>query len=1236
MPRFAVRMAVFAVMAIALTRSATAEPPNPLDLVEGLRTHDLPDLALQYLDEIAKTAPPDLKLVIPLEKARIRLSMADDEDDDGMRETLTAQARAELTTFLTKNATHPRAIEANVALARATAIQAKSILTKAVNIDDEDQRKAAAAQARVPFTKAAEAFGKAAAQLETKIKDDAGLSPKLKQQLSQELIQTELDRAVTTFQTSRTYVAPTAGERIARAKAIEDARDQFLVIAKKFPDSSGAWVAKAWAGECYVATDTPKDAEKLFGEVKRNATPTSLAGRRMVRFFESRIKFEEALTKPSAPSMTAARQACSDWLRDFGAGRANPEYYAVLYQDAYLKQQTARASIKLDENKQPIVAPAAVPLLREAERQYRRIAEADNEYSDRAARKRMEVVRLLIGNAERDPATIRDFDQAVMAAMVQFDNAMNAKDNQKQALNKVVALLERAKSLPAPRDAARELLNTQVRLSFAYLMADRPYQAAVLGDHLARTARVSSLGAKAGMYAVQAYLAAANKLPPDDTPGRIADRQRAIALGLFMDSNKAYAADPSLDVVREKVGQLLAQDGRHKEAFEILSRVNPKADRAIIARLYEGGSAFELIRPGADGKPSPEAATIYKRLVADINAIPRPPVDAVADNAELYARLSLLLAQAHLTTGVAGYPLAEKQAADVAKLVTEFTQLPPEEKAVLGIQAEQARLQAIYAQVVPMFRENKFKEVADRLEPELAAIAKTGPAVKEKQSEGIAAAAKRLDDFRRENLIVLALQTQIRLKSVEKAGELFDLLKRLGGSLDSSVQALSQLLSVVRPQIDDLKKDGKEEDVKALIDGMSNLLDKVAAEPNLTPRVQMFLGRGLKEIGAYEKAAEVLTKVPAPTPELLAKPVNQIQNNDERVSVLMYRGSRLDLARVYRELKKFDDADKILKEAMGTDEKPSWAKKAQDFRRESIFLLEAKAAAEADPAAAGKIWAEATGAWNKYANEFRGALMAPLPAIPSLPTVPPDNALVSVQKKYREDLVKYNQAQDKQNEAKRNKDLLKPLYFETLYESLRCLTQANAQVLKDKPDRLRVLLGKVADSIKQVEDNNKDLNEDTKAKLIALREKYPELKEEYEKLVKAAANPPVPGTTTTTTTPDSQTTTNPDNPIKPPVAKEETGGNTGMLIAGGIGAVAIAAAAGYILKAKKKRTPPRKYGVGAAKSAAESDSDSAAPRKKAKSKAPTTANGTDTANGTETVNGDDKPKAAPRKTTEKG
>jgi hypothetical protein len=1225
LPRTALLMAALACFA----RPAFAQSADPLELARGLRENGMADLALDYLDDLAAKKPaPALAAVLPLERARAQLELAQREGDDAKRDALITQARVELEKFLSGNATHPRRPEAALTLARLVSAQAKSLLTKAYKLPDPAQVKAEKARARPIFQDAAKRFGQAAAAFAKQL-DQANLTAARKRALTTDLYQAELDRATNQLKLADTYDTSgeaSADDRSARGKAVQQAEKLFKQLAEADEKHPLCWVARAWMGASQVEGGNQNAAQATFKSVTDAAkkVPAAAAGARLVRFFEMQGEYLKALGQRTPTALRKAQTEVSQWLAEPAnrSARPAPEVYAARYYLGRLALTQGELGVRRDKAGNITDVPSSAQThLRRAIKDFGRLIEPANDYSDRAAEDRTLARRLLVGNADREPAQIHTFEEAVMSAEVQMYKASReakTPDERAKLMHKAIALYERADQLPVPKDAARDEVDAQVNRAFAYLAAGQPYQAAILGEHLAHTSRASGPAARAGLYAMQAYLQAATKLDVADRDGRKADRERAIQMAHYLD--KQYPDDPNTNAARIQLGDLLRREAKYAEAFDVLSRVTPDSPRLGTARLMEGLAAFELLRPQPEGVANKsklsakEKAAIWRRVIADLTRAANVPTSASADDARIAVLLELQLAELYITEGAKGYPKAEQLALAAAKKTDTFTALSAADKQELKFRAEDTRVRAAWAEGMALYKAGKYSAVMTKMTPLLTAATKEGSAaakVKPKD-EAALAAAKRLDADRRDKLLVLALQTRLKegAAGADKMAGLFDLMKRLGGSLDASIEALTQLVHVIRPQLDELRKQGKADEADKLTRGVGQILDKVATEPGITPRVRMFLGRAMKDLGNYDKAVAVLQKIPTPAAaELAKKPADLDEKN--RMPVLVYRGSRLELAQTYRRAKKFDDAAKTLREAMGTKEKPGWAAKAIDFRKESAYLLEDRAEAATDPMEAMKLWGEANDKWRQLEAEILGPwrkLMAgkkdnrsAMIALLDLKQLPPSDLLpkdgteirtaLSASKppqwltklivervpdkdgKLQPNPVAKEYAEQLRNTVNRMEAQVKPMHFDRFYDHARCLTRANATMLKDKPTELDRRMSAIAQQIQDLQTANPDLPEETKAKFTTLMEQYPPLKQAYANLGKP--NPLIASTPTdtastaaTTSAADAKPNETESKPVAPTAATEGNG-NLGLIIGALVGLLALAGVLGYIVKSRR-------------------------------------------------------------------
>jgi len=750
-------------------------------------------------------------------------------------------------------------------------------------------------------------------------------------------------------------------------------------------------------------------------------------------------------------------------------------------------------------------------LFRAAERDYRRAADPANDYTSRAGENRGQVIRLLVGYpGKADPDRMTDYDLVLMTAQVQLAEAVRADDDaaRRAAGAKAARLFERLAELPAPPGGGRDAADAAVNRVYAYLLAGRPLEAAVLGDHLARTLRAPAAG-RAGVYAVQAYRQAGEAA---DAAGKAADLGRAAAVARHLDG--AYPNDPSTDAVRIAVAQQFVQAGRAKDGFDLAARVPAASPRAASARLVQA-AAVSALPPGERGPAA-------RRTVADLTAIPTAAPTATAADARASLAVGVQAAEMHLLFDPPDLTAAEKGAAAVRARAAAYKELPPDDAKEWGLRADFVRLRAVYGQALTAFQAGQFAAAAGRIAPELAAVA--GPATAGTDpATPLGAAAKRVDDFRRERLVGLALQARIREGKVDQIGPLLDVAQRLGGSLAGSAATLGPLLDGVRPQLAALRKAGQAAEADAIARSLGGVLDRVAAEPGVKPATLVVLGRGLRDLGDPDRGAEYLKKVPPPADLDLLKRKSADVPAADAPTVALYRLAQLELARCLRQSKKYPEADALLAGALG------WVPNT-DFRREVAHLAEARAA-DAAPADAPRLWAEAYKKWTALANEYLAPLRklaagkrdarSALVVLSDLKALPPHPLVPTTPEAVRQGLTDpkppawvgevpadKSYADELQATIARLEGQLKPLYHDLFAESLRCLTAANTGLLKGSPDKLAVALGKVGKSAADFEAANPDLADAVRAKLTAVVADSAPLREAYLKAGGKAFAPP--------------------------------------------------------------------------------------------------------------------------------
>ncbi len=781
-----------------------AQPPSALELVQGIRQAGMPDLALEYLREI-EADPAKLatlseldRQAIPLVRAKCLLDSIDEEPDEGTRISISGEAKEAFNAFLVSNPQHPQAWEASLSLARLTSLEARAQLNRAMRIepgDDDDElrkkRDVEALKARPLFLLASKRFSAAAQLIKAKLTDKS-LSAATRQAIARDAFDADLAAAINQVQLADTFLGSEPESVIERSKFLDDARATLAKLATGAPTNRTVWLARAWMAESLAMQQKPNEAEAESKLILASNLLEAEEGKRLVRFFQVRRQYLNALRDTSR--LSQSERELRNWLNRYGkTNKLTPEVISARYYLALTLQEAAFQAIGPEpkDGKLPTLSNSVRKQLEEAEKLYRALSQTDNDYTTRANRNRMAVVRKLMGEADRPAAEYVTFETAQIAALIQIAKLGDAQQRYQQAMSnpeeaeagfwaswvgsarrtqleiqhrkeQVLELLERARGLATDKDPPGDVIDTLLRLVYFYQSNDEPYKAAVLGEHLAQT--IKATGGKAstaGMLALNAYTTAANRIKPDTSDpsraelaiaaaaeARQSDRNRAIQMARYLDTKFPY--DIPTDSARHRLAIMLLEDGKLASAFEALMRIRAGYPSLTNARLLEGYIASQLVTSLAKDIPLPagmKREEVFRRAIKDLSLVSAPAATAAIDEIRSYlsarARLGLLfLAQSRADeaaeqAGPPGYDKALATANEIVAQIPTFDSLlekPGEAKNFnldgreMNLLAQDLRARALYL---------RSRNLLDGTPEQLAAAAEAlGPAIEDVQKTG--------------------------------------------------------------------------------------------------------------------------------------------------------------------------------------------------------------------------------------------------------------------------------------------------------------------------------------------------------------------------------------------------------------------------------------------------------------------------------------------------------------------
>ena len=828
-------------------------------------------------------------------------------------------------------------------------------------------------------------------------------------------------------------------EKKQRNTFLEQAKKAFEALADGPANSRTVWVARAWIAEIiYQQTDFAA-ADAAVERILRANVAAAADGKRLAYFFQVRHHVQEALGDGSAKKITASVTEMGNWLRRFGnARKPTPEEFTLRYYLARVLHY--QADLATPAPKPPAVLKVdgtARRQLVEAERLYRGLAQTENEYTSRAHRYRMAAVRKLLGEAAQPAASYTSFENAQMAALIHMGNvaaavakaeklvAADAPDQKKidaaraeaaAARGRVIALLERARELAGPQDSPADVADVFLRLIYFYREDRQPYRAAVLGEYVAHTLKTGGgKAAMAGMLGLYGYLAAGERVRADDPEAaqaaRRADRDRAVALARFLDEK--YPNDNATDAVRLQLAALLTGEKQLMPAYEMVIKIRPGFAGLTKARLLEAYLVRELTFPADAPLPEGDKARLYRRATGDLAKVPKPPAIAAEDEARDYLKArcqlaAMMLGQFRADPATekrdAGFNQALNLSTAILAEVPTFDSMAADPKAPaagrkLNLDGQEMHLtaldvhtRALYLRARAMIDNNQLDGALALVQPTLDLVQKGGalftpemkawasgrggtePDADQKANIGQLAEGA---DRKRVDVILAAFRVRVEQAKAAEAGALLDLMVKAGGSIEANLPLLEPVGRELAAKLTILRRAGKEDEAKKMAAGLTVLLEKMRAVPNLKPSLILFLAQTLQAVGENDKALELLKKVPAPEVagwETLTADKMPADKPELPSQIRNYERGQLVTAMALRGAKKYAEAEALLKGIVGDAGKPGWGSGKMYFRKELAELYEARAADTPNPKDANLQWRYAVQEWSTMFGMQRNRL----------------------------------------------------------------------------------------------------------------------------------------------------------------------------------------------------------------------------------------------------------------------
>jgi hypothetical protein len=945
-------------------------PQMQLDFVRKLRDKGYVDLALEYLEAWQKKAPPEMKILLPMEMARTRIALAREKPPE-QRIALIKAARTELETFVKAFGNNPEGVQARLELARLDTQEGKAVLSKALREEDTKAQQTEARAAENLFIRAGQELDAAAklmAALATNYKNpDPKQEQLVKEQLAHDLLQARLDRGINLMEQTRTYI-DLGQEAInrARAEVNEKAKKIFEGVAQEDAKNPICVMAAAWLVYCNQEAQAPKEAGDYFKLVMTQKGKAADSAKRWARFFHMQRIMKDIkgkLAEPTLAKLTEQKKLkiledeALKWLAVYPSHAKAPEGQGVRWELANCYIKEALLAGKNDLN-----SPKAAAMVAKAQKVLAALAEGDSDYAEQASTLNL---TLNVSRIAAVPISkLKTFDDIYLKGHYEWNQvkkvvgklaAPDLKGEEKKKLVKErhdrLEEVIKAFTLALRKADAKTPVSKKDDARFfrvmAYLELGDLHRAAVAGEALARQQPPRKRAAAAAGYALEAYASILARDSNDD------NRERLLHLANFIlkDQGKIWAHEPVVPAAHYKLAMTYKGDGNFKEAVAQLEQLDDSYPGFTYA---QGQLVFIALEARNKSKDEKEKNFFQDKALAALKRIPKLPAAADPSTATMF-----FFAQMEYPKWLFGEAAADLAKNDLVKASAKYKEMAAFNqqlqaqlaKSPVKISAENKDKLTFTLGVLEKYGRLGLAEIEYRkgnydlvLSPPL-----TGAVVVEVQKLGAKAGPIPMREYQVVgDILGLALRASVQKGKIAEAKNVLALIQRLtsdGGEFADRTGVLRTLVQDLEVQVRALKKANDAAKLKTFVGNFTGLVDEMAkGTKGVDPTTFFFLARLYDSLDQHQKAADMYGKIPPP--KALAKPKGEKFTDDEEKEIQSYWYSQVQCARQLRQIEgdkkkeNLEKANKMINDLL----RHVHARGQQLAEKEKIFILQEKGA----------------------------------------------------------------------------------------------------------------------------------------------------------------------------------------------------------------------------------------------------------------------------------------------------
>ena len=596
----------FALVAGSVDLARGVEPVERF--LEALRQGKYYDEALVYLEQVQSLPSLDkaVQQRAAYERGMTLLAQAGEPGDPALRRKQLAAASEAFEKFTAEHPQHELVGSVRNQLANILVERGRSELQAAPEVGQVAARELYA-QARQQFLESEKLLIKQLEAMPKLIAPDQPEQQAHKVRLSGDVAQARLMLANIDYELAQTFAA-TSGE----------AKDHFTAAAKSYAGLHEAYrtravglLARLWEGRCYEALGRYDRALGCYLELID--LPDS-AETRSIRANSTRQAME-CWTQETVKKYQAAIERGEHWQKERGDQATEPDDLAIRYLTAVAYQGQAKSLPEKDPNRKRLSGAARDSV--------QAVARQPGEYQ-RPAKTLLVALQGKGGKEVKETKTAppknfaEAFEQAQAAlARMQEAAAKNATQEKNAAALQAMALLRRAIALRDGQTPAEAVNSARYYQCFLNWDLGNFYEAAVLGEHLARRYPQTLPGRQGAKIALAAWVQLYNDSKAEDRSFEVAQIQRVAEMTFVQWPDQQEAEDAALTLVN-----FAAAAGKVEQATEYLAKISADSPRRGQAELRAGQALWSTylrgLREPEGKKPTDEQLQALRKQAEEV------------------------------------------------------------------------------------------------------------------------------------------------------------------------------------------------------------------------------------------------------------------------------------------------------------------------------------------------------------------------------------------------------------------------------------------------------------------------------------------------------------------------------------------------------------------------------------------------------------------------------------------